>query len=73
MYVTYSGDQDTSFDRSRWINDHLPLVRDCWGLYGLVSATGFFPAEDGGELIAICPCVFRDEAALKAAIASPLP
>ena len=70
MYVTYAGDVGTPFDRDHWINVHLPLVRECWGPYGLVSVAGFFPSGDGGGTIAIAPCVFRDEAAMNAATAS---
>ena len=71
MYVTYAGDANTPFDRDHWINVHLPLVRECWGPHGLVSASGFFPEGDGGGLLAIAPTVFRDEAAMNAALASP--
>ncbi len=71
MYVTYAGDADTPFDRDHWISVHLPLVRECWGPHGLVSASGFFPEGDGGGLIAIAPTVFRDEAAMNAALAAP--
>ena len=71
MYVTYAGDASTAFDREHWMNVHLPLVRKTWGPHGLLSAAGFFPGSDGGGLIAICPCVFRDEAAMQAALASP--
>ena len=71
MYVTYAGDAQTPFDRDHWINVHMPLVREAWGPHGLVSAAGFFPSGDGGGLIAVCPCVFRDEAAMKAALACP--
>ncbi len=71
MYVTYAGDADTKFDREHWINVHLPMVREAWKPHGLLSAGGFFPLGDGGGLIAICPCVFRDEAAMEAALASP--
>jgi hypothetical protein len=46
-------------------------VRECWGPYGLERVGGFFPQGDGGGLIAIAPCVFRDEASMKAALASP--
>ncbi len=70
MYVTYAGDAGTKFDRDHWINVHLPLVREAWGPHGLESVAGFFPSGDGGGLIAICPCVFRDEAAMEAALAS---
>ncbi len=71
MYVTYAGNADTPFDREYWINVHLPLVRECWGPFGLERLGGFFPQGDGGGLIAIAPCVFRDEAAMEAALASP--
>ncbi len=72
MYVTYAGDADTGFDRDHWINVHLPLVRKAWGPHGLISVAGFFPSDaGGGGLIAICPCVFRDEAAMDAALACP--
>ncbi len=70
MYVTYAGDTTTKFDRDHWINVHLPLVRECWSSYGLVSTAGFFPSGDGGGLIAVCPCVFRDKAAMEAAMSS---
>ena len=71
MYVTYAGNAQTPFNRDHWINVHMPLVREAWGPHGLVSAAGFFPSGDGGGLIAICPCVFRDEAAMRAALACP--
>lgn len=71
MYVTYAGDVGTRFDRKHWIDIHLPLVRDAWGPYGLLSAAAFFPDGDAGGLLAICPCVFRDEAAMEQALASP--
>ena len=71
MYVTYSGEPDTRFDRGYWIDSHLPLVRECWALHGLVSVAGFFPSGEGGGLTAIAPCVFRDEAAMHAALDSP--
>ena len=71
LYVSYAGDADTPFDRDHWLRVHLPLVRECWGPHGLVSVSGFFPQGDGGGLIAIAPTVFRDEAAMNAALASP--
>ena len=71
MYVTYDGDANTPFDREYWINVHLPLVRECWGPHGLVRVGGFLPEGDGGGLIAIAPCVFRDEAAMHAALDAP--
>ncbi len=71
IYVTYSGDPAAPFDRGYWIDSHLPLVRECWEPHGLVSVAGFFPSGDGEGTVAIAPCVFRDEAAMRAALASP--
>ena len=71
IYVSYAGDARTRFDREHWINVHLPMVREAWEPHGLISIAGFFPSGDGGGLIAICPCVFRDEPAMQAALASP--
>lgn len=71
MLVTYTGDKQTRFDRDHWINVHFPLVRESWGPYGLVSASGFLPQGDGAGLIAIGVLNFRDEAAMKAALNSP--
>ena len=71
MDVTYAGDANTPFDRDHWINVHLPLVREIWAPHGLESVAGFFLSGEGGGLIAIAPCVFRDKVAMKAALASP--
>lgn len=71
MLVTYAGNEETPFDRDHWINVHFPLVRECWGSYGLVSAGGFFPQGDGAGLIAVGVVHFRDEAAMEAALNSP--
>ena len=71
MYVTYAGEMDTPFDRHHWIDVHLPMVRECWRPHGLERAGGFFPDGDDAGLIAICACVFRDDAAMQAALASP--
>lgn len=71
MLVTYAGDNMTRFDRDHWIKVHFPLVCECWGPYGLVSAAGFFPQGDGAGLIAVGVVNFRDEAAMNAALESP--
>ena len=71
MFVTYTGNDDTPFNREHWINVHFPLVLECWAPYGLESVSGFFPRGDGGGLIAIATCIFRDKAAMEAALASP--
>lgn len=71
MLVTYAGDDNTLFNRDHWINVHMPLVRESWGPYGLISAAGFFPQGDGAGLIAVATVNFRDEAAMNDALASP--
>ncbi len=71
LYVTYAGQAGTPFDRRYWIDVHLPLVRACWGPHGLERVGGFFPDGDGAGLIAVCACVFRDEAAMRSALVSP--
>lgn len=71
MLVTYAGDDTTPFNRSHWIDVHLPLVRESWEPYGLVSTSGFFPQGDGGGIIAVAIVKFRDEAAMHAALNSP--
>ncbi len=71
FYVTYAGDASTRFDREHWLYVHFPLVRASWEPYGLRSIAGFFPEGDGAGLVAICPCVFDDEAAVRAALAAP--
>ena len=71
MYVTYPGDASIRFDRDYYVHGHLRLVMQSWGPYGLESAAAFFPPGDGAGTIAVCICRFRDEAALRAALASP--
>ena len=75
LYVTYPGQAGTRFDRAYYVDVHLPLVRNAWNRHGLEGAAAFFPPggdPDGGDgTIAVCICRFRDEAALRAALASP--
>lgn len=71
LFVTHAGDADTPFDREHWIDVHMPLVRACWGPYGLERVGGFFPSDDGAGFIAVAACVFRDKDAMEAALAWP--
>ena len=71
MYVTYPGDAGTRFDRDYYVRHHLPLVMECWGQLGLESCAAFWPADFSLGTIAIAECRFRDEAAMRAALASP--
>ena len=71
IYVTYPGDEGTRFDRDHYVRDHLPPVIACWGPLVLQSCTAFWPADPGAEKICIAECRLRDEAAMRAALASP--
>lgn len=70
VYVSYSGDADTQFDRPYYRTHHLPLVKKSWGQYGLQNATALYPEQDGKGIIAFCALQFRDEAAVAASLAS---
>lgn len=71
IYVTYQGAASDRFDRDVYVKHHLPLVMSLWEGYGLQSLRAFFPVDDTGGTVAVCECVFRDEAAMQAAFASP--
>ena len=71
MYLTYAGDATTRFDRDYYLQHHLPLVMECWGPLGLEGCAAFWPAILGVGTICICECRFRNEAAMRAALASP--
>lgn len=71
MFVTYTGDSTTQFDREYYVDIHLPLVMDAWGPHGLRSATAYFPATAGAQIIAVAVCEFLDNGAVDAALACP--
>ena len=70
IYVSYSGNADTHFDRAYYRTHHLPLMKKSWEQYGLQSATALYPEQDGKGIIAFCALQFRDEAAVAASLAS---
>lgn len=71
VYVSYQGKPDTRFDRDYYVTRHLPLCMEAWSKYGLQRVTALFPALDEEGTIAVCECVFRDEAAMQASFSSP--
>lgn len=71
IFVTYPAGPDATFDRTYYTSHHVPLVNKTWGPLGLISATAFFPSPTPNGNHAICECVFTDESALQAALASP--
>ena len=74
--VTYTGAKESCFDREYYRTHHLPLVRRTWGPHGMQTISAFFPVENeavAGEdtgVIAACLCGFRDDDALRNALAS---
>ncbi|RJF74262.1 hypothetical protein [Rhodopseudomonas palustris] len=68
MVVTCSG--GTYFDRDYYVDVHLPLALAHWQKHGLESAAAFFPRSVDAEDVSVGVYQFRDEAALRAALAS---
>lgn len=71
VYVTYQGTPHDRFDREYYLDVHLPLVMKAWHQYGLLGAKAFFPATAQEGTLVISECIFRNEGALEAALASP--
>nr|WP_314545418.1 EthD family reductase [uncultured Massilia sp.] len=71
IYVYYRGTPETRFDRDYYVTQHLPLCRDAWEKYGLLSLSAFYPAEAKDGTIAICEAIYRDKAAAEATFDSP--
>ncbi|MCB8881601.1 EthD family reductase [Acidisoma cellulosilytica] len=70
MFVTYQGSAESRFDRSYYVERHLPMLRRLFGALGLTSAEVFFPPTQGTGTIAICECRYRDEDAFTACMTS---
>jgi len=71
VYVSYQGTPGTRFDRDYYVTHHLPLCMHAWSKYGLQRVSAYFPELEQEGTIAICECVFRDEAAMTACFSSP--
>lgn len=73
ILLTYSGTPQDLFDREYYCSKHLPMVEAAWKPHGLISLRAFFPAPgpDAPGTVALCECVFEDEAAVDAAFSSP--
>ncbi len=70
MIVACYGDAATRFDRSYYVDKHLPLTRAASAPLGLETAAVFFPADDNAGVVAVGVYGFRDGAALHAALAA---
>ncbi|MFC3692583.1 hypothetical protein K6K41_10225 [Chenggangzhangella methanolivorans] len=68
LIVTCSG--GTYFDRDYYVDVHLPLALACWAQHGLESASAFFPRDADAADVSVGIYRFRDEAALRTALAS---
>ena len=71
VFVTYPGTSSTRFNRTYYVEQHLPLVRRVWGPHGLENIAAFFPSGDGSGTIAVCVCEFRDELAVSTSLQDP--
>lgn len=71
LYVIYRGTPADRFDRAYYVEHHLPLVRNAFAAYGLLSLAAFYPAQNSSETVAICECRFSDSASIEAAFSSP--
>ena len=75
VYVSYEGTPNDRFDRTYYVEHHLPLVMQAWRRYGLERLAAFFPAStdvgSGPGTQVICECSFRDQASMEAAFGSP--
>ena len=69
MIVTHAGVGNTPFSGTHWVNVQLPILRQSWGPYGLISVASFSPPADGTGVIATV--IFRNEEAMHAALRSP--
>ena len=73
LYVYYRGNANTRFNREYYTRHHMALVLSVWKRYGLLSCEPLYPPRvesDSEQVLAICVCVFRDEAAINASFAS---
>ena len=70
MYVTYSGDAGTRFDRDYYVRHHLPLVMSA-GSARPGKLRRFLACRYRRGTICICECRFRDQGAMRAALVSP--
>ncbi|MCQ8239582.1 EthD family reductase [Rhizosaccharibacter radicis] len=70
LFVAYEGDASSRFDRTYYVEHHLPIVAAAFGDFGLLDLSALFPAVARRGTIALCECRFRDEAAIAAAFGS---
>lgn len=70
VLVTYTGEPGSRFDRTYYVDHHIPMVEHAWRPLGLEYADALFPPVGHTSTVAVCVCRFRDEAAMRAAFAS---
>ena len=71
LFVVYSGAEQTRFDRSYYVERHVPLVERLWSPLGMQSISALFPHDANRGTICVCICGFSDKAAIQAAIKDP--
>ena len=70
VFITYSRDAGSRFDRKYYRDHHLPLVMKSWTKYGLLGLAALYPEKEEGDILAVCICRFRDDDAATAAFHS---
>ncbi len=71
LFVVYPGDAQTPFDRTYYVEQHVPLVERMWSPLGMQSISALFPSDGDRGPICVCICGFFDKAAVQAAIKDP--
>lgn len=60
----------TRFDRSYYVDQHLPTTLSAWKQFGLESTAAFFPSGKGDGIRSVGVYIFRNEQALHGALQS---
>ncbi|MFI2744534.1 EthD family reductase [Zhouia sp. PK063] len=70
LYVTYEKTSHYFFDKKYYVDEHIPLVLKSFKPYGLLSAQAFLPANESGNTVMICECLFESNQSIEDSFAS---
>ena len=71
FFVVYPGDAKARFDRTYYVEQHVPLVERLWSPLGMQSISALFPSDENRGTICVCICTFSDKASIHAALNDP--